>query len=58
MNKFEILGIKVEVDTTVFEEMLKRNIDVVSETANAVVNDLIANVEKDLAEFKTKHKPK
>jgi hypothetical protein len=53
-TKFSIGGIKVEIDTSVIEELAKKNIDAVTETANAVAKDLITNIEKELATLKAK----
>lgn len=58
-TKFTIGGIKVEIDTSVFEELAKKNIDLVTETATTVSHDVITAVEKELADLKAKlQKPK
>lgn len=58
-TKFTIGGIKVEIDTSVFEELAKKNIDLVTETATTVSHDVITAVEKELAYLKAKlQKPK
>jgi hypothetical protein len=53
-TKFTIGGIKVEIDTSVFEELAKKNIDAVTETANSVAHEVITTVEKELADLKAK----
>ncbi len=58
-TKFSIGGIKVEIDTSVIEELAKKNIDIVTEVATAVTHEAITSIETELANIKAKlQKPK
>lgn len=52
--KFSIGGIKVEIDASAAEELAKKNIEAITETANAVAQEAIKSIEKELADLKAK----